>query len=44
LLLAALREAKVSAKLHTVKDGGHGGFKRQEVEPLVTAFFAKHLK
>ncbi len=44
LLLAALKKANVKAKLHTVKDGGHGGFKRQEVEPLVTAFFAKHLK
>ena len=44
LLLAALKDAKVQAILHTVKDGGHGGFKRQEVEPLVTEFFAKHLK
>jgi acetyl esterase/lipase len=44
LLLAALKEANVPARLYTVEGGGHGGFKDPQVNILVTEFFAKHLK
>jgi fermentation-respiration switch protein FrsA (DUF1100 family) len=43
LLLAALQEAEVEARLYTVKGGGHGGFKDPKVNPLVTEFFTRHL-
>ena len=44
LLLDALKKANVEAKLHTVKDGGHGGFKDPNVNRFVAEFFARHLK
>ena len=44
LLREALSAAEIDVKLYTVKDGGHGGFQEPSVEPLVTEFFAKHLK
>lgn len=43
LLRDALKKAGVPVRLYTVKGGGHGGFKDPKVNPLVAAFFAKHL-
>ena len=44
LLRDALKKAGVPVRLYTVAGGGHGGFKDPKVNPLVAAFFAKHLK
>jgi dipeptidyl aminopeptidase/acylaminoacyl peptidase len=44
LLEAALQEAQVPVQFHTVKGAGHGGFNDPQVDGLVDAFFAKHLK
>jgi acetyl esterase/lipase len=45
LLAAALRKAGVEVTLHVVKDAGHGmGVRTAEVDRMVAAFFAKHLK
>jgi acetyl esterase/lipase len=44
LLEAALKQANVPVEFYTVKDGGHGGFKDPQVDALLDAFLAKHLK
>jgi dipeptidyl aminopeptidase/acylaminoacyl peptidase len=44
LLEAALKEAHVPVKFHTVKGGGHGGFRDPQVDELLERFLAKHLK
>ncbi|MBP8303274.1 MAG: alpha/beta hydrolase [Phycisphaerae bacterium] len=44
LLEAALKKAGVPVTFHTVKGGGHGGFKDPNVPVLVKGFLAKHLK
>ena len=45
LLFDALKQAGVSVHFHTIKGAGHGrGFGGPEIEPMVTAFFDKHLK
>jgi len=43
LLNAALKDAGVSVKFHTVKGGGHG-FRDPEIDQMVQEFFDKHLK
>jgi dipeptidyl aminopeptidase/acylaminoacyl peptidase len=44
LLYDALKKAGVSATLHIVKGGGHGGFKDPQIDKLVDDFFDKHFK
>jgi len=44
ILYEALQKAGVQVKLHTVKGGGHGGFKDPAVDKIVEEFFGKHLK
>ncbi len=44
LLEKALRESGVSVILYIVKDGGHGGFKDDNIDPLIGNFFANTLK
>jgi len=44
LLYQALQKARIEAKLHIVKDGGHGGFNDPNIEKMVEEFFDKHLK
>jgi len=44
LLYQALQKARIEAKLHIVKGGGHGGFNDPEIEKMVEEFFDKHLK
>lgn len=44
LLEAALKTAGVPVTFHTVKGGGHGGFKDPKVPELTREFLAKHLK
>lgn len=43
LLVEALRAAGVPVRFHTVKGGGHGGFRDPKVPRMVRAFFRKHL-
>ena len=43
ILYHALKKANVSAKLHTVKNGGHG-FRDTKVDKMVNDFFEKTLK
>jgi acetyl esterase/lipase len=43
LLYDALKKAKVKARFHTVKGGGHG-FRDPEVDKMVNEFFKKNLK
>jgi len=43
ILYEALKKAKVKAKFHTVKGGGHG-FKDPEVDIMVDEFFDRYLK
>jgi acetyl esterase/lipase len=43
LLYEALQKAGVQARLHIVKDGGHGGFKDPAIEKMVDDFFDMHL-
>jgi len=44
LLRDALQQAEVSVTFHTVKGGGHGGFRDPEVDRLVGEFFQQHLR
>jgi acetyl esterase/lipase len=44
LLEAALKQAGVPVTFHTVKGGGHGGFKDQKVAELTREFLNQHLK
>jgi len=44
LLAAALADAGILPDFHTVKGGGHGGFKDPEVPKLTREFLAKELK
>ena len=44
LLHEALKKAGVTASLYTVSGGGHGGFKDPNLDPMVEAFFARHLR
>jgi len=44
LLYEALKKAGVEVRFHTVKGGGHGGFKSPEVDKMVDDFFDRHLK
>lgn len=41
LLEQALSNVGVPVKFHTVKNGGHGGFNNNEINPLIGDFFAK---
>ena len=43
LLYDALKKAGVSATLHIVEGGSHGGFKDPTIEKMVDEFFDKHL-
>ena len=44
ILHKALQKAGIPAKFHTVKGGGHGGFKDPAVEKMVEDFFDECLK
>jgi acetyl esterase/lipase len=44
LLHAALRKAGVASTYHVIAGAGHGFRNRPEVDPLVSAFLARHLK
>ncbi|MHC4462442.1 MAG: alpha/beta hydrolase fold domain-containing protein [Planctomycetota bacterium] len=44
LLYEALKKVGVKVKFHTVKGGGHGGFKSPQVNKMVDDFFDRHLK
>lgn len=44
LLAAALKKANVPVTFYAVKGGGHGGFRDDRVGPMVTKFFADHLR
>jgi len=44
LLYEALKKAGVKVRFHTVKGGGHGGFKSPDVDKMVDDFFDRHLK
>lgn len=45
LLYDALKQSGVNVQFHTIKGAGHGrGFGGSEIEPMVGAFFEKHLK
>jgi acetyl esterase/lipase len=45
LLFAALKQAGISVRFHTIKGAGHGqGFGGPEIEPMVSDFFEMKLK
>ena len=39
-----LKEAGVSATLITIKNGKHGGFRNEQMDQMIEAFFNKHLR
>jgi dipeptidyl aminopeptidase/acylaminoacyl peptidase len=44
LLYDALKRTGVEVTFCTVRGGGHGGFKDSQIDPLVAAFFERHLR